>query len=88
MGLICYLTSPYPRRVRVLAHELGIQDRLKIKVVKPRGSSDCLWTINPSGKVSTLSLNDGSGICGSLIICDHLIATCSTEWGLEQQTDL
>jgi glutathione S-transferase len=88
MELICSLTSPYAQRVRVLAHELGIEDQLKFKVVKPRGSADCLWTINPSGKVPTLSLNDGSGIFGSLIVCDHLIATYSTQRGLEQQTDL
>ncbi|MDC3058129.1 glutathione S-transferase N-terminal domain-containing protein [Litorivicinus sp.] len=87
MGLICYLTSPYPRRVRVLAHELGIEDRLKIKVVKPRESSGYLWTIYPVGKVPTLRLNDGTDIFDSLIICDYLIATYSAEWGLEQQAD-
>lgn len=84
MELICSLTSPYARRVRVLAHELGIEDQLKIKVLEPRGSLDCLWTINPIGKVATLRLNDGSGIFDSLIICDYLIATNSTDWGLEQ----
>ncbi len=88
MELFCSLTSPYARRVRVLAHELGIEDQLKIKVVKPRESSECLWTVNPIGKVPTLRLNDGSGIFDSLIICDYLIATYSTDWGLEQQTDL
>jgi len=88
MELICSLTSPYARRVRVLAHELGIEDQLKIKVVKPRESSGYLWTINPVGKVPTLRLNDGTGIFDSLIICDYLIATYSAEWGLEQQTDL
>ena len=56
MELICSLTSPYARRVRVLAHELGIEDQLKIKVVKPRESSDYLWTINPIGKVPTAHL--------------------------------
>ena len=37
MELICPLTSPYAQRVRVLAHELGIEDQLEIKVVKRRG---------------------------------------------------
>ena len=80
MELICSLTSPYARRVRVLAHELGIEDQLKIQVVKPRESSDYLWTINPIGKVPTLRLNDGTGIFDSLIICDYLIATYPAEW--------
>ncbi len=42
MELICSPTSPYARRVRFLAHELGSEDQLKIKVVKPRESSDYL----------------------------------------------
>ncbi|MBU24993.1 MAG: hypothetical protein CMD99_03065 [Gammaproteobacteria bacterium] len=85
MELICTLTSPYARRVRVLAHELGIKDQLKIQVVKPRESSDFLWTINPMGKVPTLRLDDGSSIYDSLTICDYLIATFSPEWGIKQQ---
>ena len=87
MKLICSLTSPYARRVRALAYELGIQNRLKIHVVKPRESSDYLWTINPIGKVPTLRLDDGSSIFDSLIICDYLIATYSPDWGLEYQDD-
>ena len=77
MELICSLTSPYARRVRVLAYELGIGDQLKIQVVRPRESSDFLWMINPIGKVPTLQLDDGSSIYDSLIICDYLIATYS-----------
>ena len=87
MELICSLTSPYARRVRALAYELGIQEQLKINVVKPRESSDYLWTINPVGKVPTLRLDDGSSIFDSLIICDYLIATYSPDWGLEQQAN-
>ena len=87
MKLICSLTSPYARRVRVLAHELGIIDDLEIHVVKPRESADYLWKINPIGKVPTLQLDDGPNIYDSLIICDYLIATYGPEWGLEQQTD-
>ena len=78
MELIFSLTSPCARRVRVLTHELGIEDQLKIKLVKPRESSDCLWTVNPIGKAPILRLNDGSAISDSLIICDYLIAIHST----------
>ncbi len=52
-------------------------------MVKPRESSDCLWTINPIGKVPTLRLNDGSAIFDSLIIYDYLVATYVPDWGLE-----
>ena len=83
MKLICSLTSPYARRVKVLAHELGIIDDLEIHVVKPRESADYLWKINPIGKVPTLQLDDGPNIYDSLIICDYLIATYGPEWGLE-----
>ena len=87
MKLICSLTSPYARRVRALAYELGIQDQMKIDVIKPRESADYLWIINPIGKVPTLRLDDGSSIFDSLIICDYLIANYSPDWGLEHQAD-
>lgn len=87
MKLICSLTSPYARRVRVLAHELGVVDQIDIEIVKPRESSDHLWTINPLGKIPTLQLENGSAIYDSLIICDYLVDTFSPGWGINEQVD-
>ncbi|MDB9863203.1 glutathione S-transferase [Litorivicinus sp.] len=80
MELICSLTSPYARRVRVLAIELGIESMIQVTAVSPRESKD-LWRLNPIGKVPTLKLDDGSAIFDSLVICDYLVGQFKPGWG-------
>ena len=65
--------SPYARKVRVLAHETGIHDRIQWLAVDP-WSSEELRRINPLGKVPALLLADGRGLYDSTVICEYLDA--------------
>jgi glutathione S-transferase len=66
--------SPYVRKVMVVAHELGLADRI-----------DCVRTVaaaakpvpelmrdNPLSKIPTLVLDDGTAIYDSPVICEYL----------------
>ncbi|OJY63498.1 MAG: hypothetical protein BGP12_10255 [Rhodospirillales bacterium 70-18] len=66
--------SPFVRKVMIVAHELGVQDRL-----------DCVRTVvggiiihrelmreNPLGKLPTLVLADGTVLYDSHVICEYL----------------
>lgn len=69
-------SSPYVRKVMVLAHEAGIADQLSIVT----GSGTALdpgtapVAANPLGKVPTLGRKDGSAIYDSRVICEYLNA--------------
>src|SRR5512143_2032868 len=65
--------SPYARKVRVLAHEAGIHDRIHWLPVDPLNSEE-LRRINPLGKVPALLLPDGRSYCDSPLICEYLDA--------------
>jgi glutathione S-transferase len=69
MKLYTSTTSPYARKVRVVAHELSI--KLEEINVRPRESAE-LRKFNPLGKIPTLILDDGSVLFESLVICEYL----------------
>lgn len=71
MKLLASLTSPYGRKLRVLAHELGID--LPLEDTAPMADPAALLAANPLGKVPALVLDDGSG-GGSAIIDSPVIA--------------
>ncbi|MGF1625369.1 MAG: glutathione S-transferase [Alphaproteobacteria bacterium] len=70
-------TSPFVRKVRVAAIELGLADRLTLEPtqVSPleanRGYAD---TVNPLRKIPALVTDDGQVIHDSLVICEFLDA--------------
>jgi glutathione S-transferase len=66
-------TSPYARKVRVLAHEVGIHDRIKWLSTDPWTSEE-LRRANPLGKVPALLLPDGQCLFDSPVICEYLDA--------------
>jgi glutathione S-transferase len=66
-------TSPFARKVRIAAAELGFTDRLALIRVDP-WSDGRLRAINPLAKVPTLVLDDGSVLFESAVICDYLDA--------------
>jgi glutathione S-transferase len=66
-------TSPFARKVRVAAHELGLSDRLTLVRVDP-WTDQRLRAINPLSKVPTLVLEDGTVLFESAVICDYLDA--------------
>jgi glutathione S-transferase len=66
--------SPYVRKVMVVAHELGLMDRLEIVRTVVGGTAPHfeLMRENPLGKIPTLVLEDGTIIYDSPVICEYL----------------
>lgn len=73
MRLIGSPTSPFVRKVRVLAAELAIDGRIVFDVVDMGDQSIDLPAYNPMRKVPTLVLGDGSALFDSAVICDYLL---------------
>lgn len=68
--------SPYGRKVRVVALELGIQDDIDLVDTNPRDPKTGLWELNPLAKIPALELDDGRMIYDSPVICEYLIQEC------------
>jgi len=66
-------TSPFARLVLVTALEVGVWD-INLVWVDPWASPEDLLTLNPFSTVPTLTLNDGTALYESLLICEYLIA--------------
>jgi glutathione S-transferase len=66
--------SPYVRKVMIVAHELGLQDRLHTVRTVVGGTTPHheLMRINPLGKIPTLELENGSVLYDSPVICEYL----------------
>lgn len=66
--------SPYVRKVRVLAMETGLADRIELAkvAVTPVGPDSALCADNPIGKIPTLVRDDGSALYDSRVICEYL----------------
>jgi glutathione S-transferase len=71
MKLFCSLTSPYARKVRVVAREKGLAGRIAEIVCVPQESEE-LRRGNPLGKVPALLLDDGMALYDSPVICEYL----------------
>ena len=65
--------SPYARKVVVMAHELGLADRLDILKVDPWGDPQALIDATPLCKVPALVTAEGSLIVESTTICEYLM---------------
>jgi len=66
--------SPYVRKVMVFAHECGLASRIDcertlVAMTKPNAG---LLPVNPTGKIPTLVLDDGSALYDSAVICEYL----------------
>lgn len=66
--------SPYVRKVMVFAHECGLAGNIKLErtlvaMTKPNAG---LLPVNPTGKIPTLVLDDGSALYDSAVICEYL----------------
>lgn len=66
--------SPYVRKVMVVAHELGLADRLTLvrsvaAMLKP---NPAIMAANPLSKIPTLVRADGSTLFDSVVICEYL----------------
>lgn len=76
MKLYNSTNSPYGRKVRVLALELGIEKDIDLVDTNPRDSSGGFWDLNPLAKIPLLELDDGRAIYDSRIICEYLATEC------------
>ena len=70
LKLLGSITSPFVRKVRVVAMELGLGDRLEL--VPTETSDPALGLINPLGKVPALLLADGTALYDSAVIVEYL----------------
>jgi glutathione S-transferase len=66
--------SPYVRKVMIVAHELGVAQRLETVRTVVGGTRPHLELMrdNPLGKIPTLVLQDGTIIYDSPVICEYL----------------
>jgi glutathione S-transferase len=72
MKLLGSLTSPYARKLRVIAHEL----QLPVAWVETAAMEDpaALLAVNPLGKVPALILDDGEALFDSPVIAAYLLS--------------
>ena len=69
MKLYSNTASPFARKCRVVAHELG----LKLEEIRTLPVQDENFRrINPLGKIPALVLDDGSVLIDSPVICEYL----------------
>jgi glutathione S-transferase len=74
MKLFYSPTSPFVRKVLVVAHELGLADRIErlASAAHPVNRDQSIIAHNPLGQVPTLLLADGSMLADSRVICEYL----------------
>ncbi|MEI9887388.1 MAG: glutathione S-transferase N-terminal domain-containing protein [Rhizomicrobium sp.] len=69
MKLYSHPASPFGRKCKIIAHELGL--KLEVIVVNARDDEE-LRKINPLKKIPILILDDGSTLFDSRVICEYL----------------
>ena len=71
MRLHSTITSPYARKVWVVAHETGLISQIERLATNPH-ADEYLRTDNPLCRVPTLILDDRSALFDSPVICEYL----------------
>ncbi len=74
MKLFFSATSPYVRKCLVVAHELGVADRIALlpSNAHPVNRDATLVASNPLGKVPTFVTDEGAVLYDSRVICEWL----------------
>ncbi len=74
MKLLHVPTSPFVRKVMVVARETGLADRIEIvfNAASPLARDPALTALNPLGKIPALVLDDGRVLYDSAVICEYL----------------
>lgn len=67
-------TSPYVRKVLMVAIECGVEERLSRQATDPWAADTDLPVDNPLGKVPALTLEDGTVLFDSPVIAEYLIS--------------
>ncbi len=65
-------TSPYVRKIRILAIETGIAERIDLIETNPWQKDEALWADNPLSKVPTLITDEGMVLYDSPVIAEYL----------------
>ncbi len=86
MKLYCSLTSPYARKVRVVAAELGLTDLIEEVLVDPHASPEELVAINPLSKIPVLITERGEALPDSALIIEYLLTRGRGVTGLPRGT--
>ena len=76
MKLFHSALSPYVRKCMVVAHELGLRERIELlpAAAHPVNRERTIGAHNPLGKVPTLIADDGTALYDSRVICEYLNA--------------
>jgi glutathione S-transferase len=66
--------SPFARKCLVVAHELGLINRIEIvdALAHPINTNTDIARTNPLGQIPTLLLDDGTSLHDSRVICEYL----------------
>lgn len=66
--------SPFGRKVKVLAHEAGLFDRLELlnQATTPVSPGEAVVRDNPLGKIPCLVVDGGEALYDSRVICEYL----------------
>lgn len=65
-------TSPFVRKVRMVAIECGLEDRITLQPTDVWVATTDIHRTNPLGKVPALTLEDGTVLYDSPVICEYL----------------
>lgn len=67
-------SSPYVRKVMIVAHEVGLADRIEKlpSAAHPVKRDDTIRAANPIGQVPTFMTDDGQVLYDSRVICEYL----------------
>jgi glutathione S-transferase len=74
MKLYITTPSPFARKVRIVAREKGVADRIEEIAVDPYANAPELLATNPVVQVPTLIAEDGLPLTDSPVICEYLDA--------------
>ena len=74
MKLLTAPASPFGRKVKIVAIEKGVLDRIEVVAIAttPAAPNEALARDNPLAKIPTLVLDDGRALYDSFVICDYL----------------
>jgi glutathione S-transferase len=72
MKLLFSPTSPYVRKVRIVALEKGIASEIEIVPASPFDADGPVVAANPLSKIPALILEDGTALYDSPVICEYL----------------
>lgn len=72
MKLVTTLSSPYGRKVQVVAAEAGLSKHIEIVLDNPWKPETHVPELNPIGKVPVLIVDDGEYLYDSVVISEYL----------------